>query len=43
MTFANNWRKSRGYIGEYPPDFRQLANVLGYTGESQVEIRQYWW
>ena len=28
-TFANNWRKSWGYIGECPPDFRQLANVQG--------------
>jgi hypothetical protein len=26
-TFANYWRKSGGYIGENPVNFRQLANV----------------
>ncbi len=49
-TFANYWRKSRGYTGESSVDIRQLAKVQpvywrkfsGYSpiGESSVGIRQ---
>ncbi len=47
MTFANYWRKSRGYIGECPPDFRQLANVLGVywrksSGDSSILVKFKW-
>ncbi len=47
MTFANYWRKSRGCIGEYPPDFRQLANVLGIYwrksgGDSPILVKAKW-
>jgi hypothetical protein len=47
MTFANYWRKSRGYIGEYPPDFRQLANVLVVYwrksgGDSPILVKVRW-
>jgi len=42
MTFANNWRKSGGILANAHLTFANWRMSRGYTGESRVDIRQYW-
>jgi hypothetical protein len=50
-TFANYWRKSRGYTGESSVDIRQLAKVQSvywrisreWIGESRIELHEWRW